>query len=293
MGFAALVHVTATLRAASGLNARYSHISNGRETSRGQVDAAVTSPSILTRIHRALAPSTDWWEGYLLIPSSDFYRFSVNADGAAQLSIDSVLVADEHTRTGGPSVILTGGPHALGLKYTPSGRSPRLLMLQSRGVAGVFAPVPDLYLVPRAMTLKDAWTRRAAVIAGRVLPLIAFFWTAVVAVVVARWKAPPATRELESSRAIYAILGGAAVLFAIGLWWGLPAYVSWEPDELLPGDIQEALDARFSSGWATKYPPAHFALLAAASYPYYAAEHFGVIDSVIYTSRPGVFSSAA
>lgn len=90
------MHLTSALRAASGLNARYSYISNGRETTREQVDAAVTSSSILTRIHTALAPSSDRWGGYLLIPSSDSYRFSVNTDGAAQLTIDS---ADSYLQT--------------------------------------------------------------------------------------------------------------------------------------------------------------------------------------------------
>jgi len=273
------VHVTTALRAASGLNARYSYISNGRETNREQVDAAVTSSSILRRIHTALTPSTDQWDGYLLIPSSDSYRFIVNADGAAQLTIDGALVADKRMRTGGPSVLLRSGLHAIRLKYMASSRSPRLSMFQSREVAGVFEPVPSLYFVPRGITFKEAWTRRTAVIAGRVLPLVALFWTVLVAIVAVRRTRPPATRRSGTSHRIYAVLGGAAVMFAVGVWWGLPAYVSWEPDELLPGDIRDAWGVRFSSGWATKYPPVHFGLLGAVSFPYYAAAQLGLIDS--------------
>jgi hypothetical protein len=43
--------------------------------------------------------------------------------------------------------------------------------------------------------------------------------------------------------------------------WGL-AGDAWAPDELTPGLIRWALDARFSGGWHDKYPLMHFVVLA-------------------------------
>lgn len=276
--FGALVHVTAVLRATSGLNATYSYLSNGRDAIHEQIDCAVTSSTILTSIHKALAPSMDRWEGYLVVPTSDSYRFIVNTDGVAHLSVDNSVMADERMGTGGRSATLTRGLHAIRLDYRSSGGLSRVLLLQSRGDAGAFAPVPSLYVVPRLITLTELRARRTVVITGRVLPVVALSWTLFAAVLAVRQARRPATRDSHPAGGAYVILSGAAVLFAAGLGWGMPAYDSWAPDELLPGDVEAALDARFSAGWATKYPPVHFALLALAHCPYYIARHFGLVE---------------
>ncbi|HEY8149852.1 MAG TPA: glycosyltransferase family 39 protein, partial [Vicinamibacteria bacterium] len=63
------------------------------------------------------------------------------------------------------------------------------------------------------------------------------------------------------------VLAGSLILGAWGLRWGLPSEFGWAPDEVLPADVDAAVAQRFAHGWHTKYPPLHFALLAAASAP--------------------------
>ena len=67
--------------------------------------------------------------------------------------------------------------------------------------------------------------------------------------------------------ALLLVLAGSVFLGAWGLRWGLPSEFGWAPDEVLPSDVDAAVAQRFAHGWHTKYPPLHFALLAAASAP--------------------------
>src|SRR5437762_11697 len=63
---------------------------------------------------------------------------------------------------------------------------------------------------------------------------------------------------------VLTVLTAAAIVFTVGVWWGLPAYGSWAPDEISPAQVRDAWEHGFSDGWATKYPPLHYALLAVA-----------------------------
>ena len=72
---------------------------------------------------------------------------------------------------------------------------------------------------------------------------------------------------MSPRRAFVLVLAGALVLGAWGLRWGLPSEFGWAPDEVLPADVDAAVAQRFAHGWHTKYPPLHFALLAAAGAP--------------------------
>jgi len=74
-------------------------------------------------------------------------------------------------------------------------------------------------------------------------------------------------------RALGLVLAVALVLGAWGLRWGLPSEFGWAADEVLPADVDTAVGQRFAHGWHTKYPPLHFALLAAASAPVRVAGH--------------------
>ncbi|HUG54451.1 MAG TPA: glycosyltransferase family 39 protein [Vicinamibacteria bacterium] len=72
-------------------------------------------------------------------------------------------------------------------------------------------------------------------------------------------------------RAAWAVLAATLALAAWGLRWGLPSEYGWAPDEVLPHDVDAAVSQRFAKGWHSKYPPLHFALLAAAGVPARAA----------------------
>ena len=59
-----------------------------------------------------------------------------------------------------------------------------------------------------------------------------------------------------------------AALHAWPLDWGLPSEHGWAPDELTPAAVLEGMSQRFSNGWHAKYPPFHYAVLAAAYVPW-------------------------
>ncbi|PYQ51467.1 MAG: hypothetical protein DMF78_13305, partial [Acidobacteria bacterium] len=69
-------------------------------------------------------------------------------------------------------------------------------------------------------------------------------------------------------KARHALLAVVALSLALGAWglrWGLPSEYGWAPDELLPQDVDAAVAQGFAHGWHTKYPPLHFAALAAGT----------------------------
>src|SRR5207249_4141022 len=64
-----------------------------------------------------------------------------------------------------------------------------------------------------------------------------------------------------------AVLALGLVLDVLGLRWGLPSEYGWAADEVLPQDVDAAVAQGFAHGWHSKYPPLHFALLAAVEAP--------------------------
>ena len=78
------------------------------------------------------------------------------------------------------------------------------------------------------------------------------------------------------------LMAYAFVLFACGLWWGLPlgaaaaappnSSFTWTGDELHPSTWGQATNPRALNAWHTRYPPMHFAVLAVASLPTLAAD---------------------
>jgi Dolichyl-phosphate-mannose-protein mannosyltransferase len=63
------------------------------------------------------------------------------------------------------------------------------------------------------------------------------------------------------------ILTLSFVLNMMGITWGLPNYVDWAADSIVPFDMLEAAYHRFGHGWAGIYPPLYYAVLAALSAP--------------------------
>jgi hypothetical protein len=64
-----------------------------------------------------------------------------------------------------------------------------------------------------------------------------------------------------------ALLGVAVPLFGIGIWWGMPHWFGWAGDEMHPPSWGQALSFKGYSGWHTRYPPLHFAVLQGLSWP--------------------------
>ena len=84
---------------------------------------------------------------------------------------------------------------------------------------------------------------------------------------------------MRTRGALLLVLAAALVLGAWGLRWGLPSEFGWAPDEVLPTEVDAAVAQRFAHGWHGKYPPLHFALLAAASAPARLAGHVAGWDA--------------
>jgi 4-amino-4-deoxy-L-arabinose transferase-like glycosyltransferase len=72
---------------------------------------------------------------------------------------------------------------------------------------------------------------------------------------------------VKARQGLLVVVALSLALDAWGLRWGLPSEYGWAPDELLPQDVDAAVAQRFAHGWHTKYPPLHFAALAAWTVP--------------------------
>ncbi|MGE0456009.1 MAG: ArnT family glycosyltransferase [Vicinamibacteria bacterium] len=68
------------------------------------------------------------------------------------------------------------------------------------------------------------------------------------------------------------LLAASLGLNAWGLRWGLPNVHTWAPDEIIPAQVLEGLEQRFSGGWWNPYPPLHFYLMSLVYAPTLASQ---------------------
>jgi hypothetical protein len=73
--------------------------------------------------------------------------------------------------------------------------------------------------------------------------------------------------SLKRHAPILLVLLAALWLDARGVRFGLPSVYTWVPDEIIPAQVLEGLEQRFSNGWWNPYPPLHFYLMAASYAP--------------------------
>jgi len=78
--------------------------------------------------------------------------------------------------------------------------------------------------------------------------------------------------------AIHAVLLLSLCLSLIGIWWGLPSYRGWAPDEILPSRVLEGMHQWFSNNWADKYPPLQYYLLSLLYLPFVLLQKLKVLD---------------
>jgi hypothetical protein len=57
---------------------------------------------------------------------------------------------------------------------------------------------------------------------------------------------------------LIALLSAFVVIGLCGLDWGLPSRRGWAVDELIPLDVLDGVEQRFSGGWYRRYPPFHY-----------------------------------
>lgn len=230
---------------------------------------SVPSTATLKR-HRpdfAERPFSVEWRGFLLVPESGSYAFSLTSDDGSSLSIDDRLVADNPGRHGPverrATVSLSAGAHPLVIRYFQDGGDLALVLRwgQEGGALATLSPSALARLpVSRARVL----TRRSVDV---LLWLIALAWVMCAAIAgVERLGRRISWRGLADP-ALLAVLGVSVPLNVWGVWWALPNVRGWAPDELVPADVLDGAAVWFSNGWFGKYPPLHYAVLTIAYAP--------------------------
>jgi PA14 domain-containing protein len=222
------------------------------------------------------AAYTVTWSGYLVVPTRDRYRFSVLADDRASIEIDKHAVIEGDRTRRESSIELARGLHPIAIRYY-DGAGLQDLDVRWAKRYGPHDLIPDLLLVPNLISGEETERRAGIWRWSARLPLL---WSATFIGSIAVWLVYRSTFSAAVARwrtlemlPIYLV---AAALFITGINWGLPDYRGWAVDELTPGQVDDILEHRFVNGWATIYPPVHFALLALASSPTYAADTLGV-----------------
>ena len=85
------------------------------------------------------------------------------------------------------------------------------------------------------------------------------------------------------------------VLNIIGIWWGLPSWEGWAPDEIRPELVISGALSLFADGWHSVYPPFHYYVLSILYLPLYAPlfilDQLGLIEvqtSIVENSTTGL-----
>ena len=214
------------------------------------------------------------WHGYVFVERAGTYSFHLRSSDDAWLFIDNEQVADGRAR----SSFLDAGLHEIDVRYRDT-QGLRRLNLQWAYNSGRRLPIDSLVLFPSqsAYWLNDALFR-----SGYLAPLL---WSLLVLAVPIGLGARKIARDLVEDEAppwarigLVAALLVSGVLAVLGITWGLPDGRGWAPDELTPGLIVDGLNARFSGGWASPYPPLFYYLLAVVLLPFQMMSGAGLTD---------------
>ncbi len=247
------------------------------------VDDGVSTDTVVARLATFDdLPQSVSWDGFIHLVAAGSHTFTVTSTGAAWLFLDDRLLVDNggshETLTVSATTRAAAGLHAFEVRYLSAGGDPTLEL--TTGFDGE-APTPiarsALFPSPIAYAI-----RRAVTLEGYLLPLL---WSLVLVGLLA-WRPLAHLRRHCAARrfeprvnlALYGLLTLSLVLNVCGVWWGLPQFWSWAPDELLPRDVLEGLQESFSGGWSTIYPPVHYYLLGFIFLPFHVAGRLGLTD---------------
>ena len=239
-------------------------------------DAELRSRTLQQKAARADGPFSTEWRGYLIVPRTAEYRVVVLADDRASIEIGRHRVTGTLANRGSATIQLNRGLHPVRVRYEDQGGRQMMEVLWARGT-GVPANIQPLYLVPEIRPFEEIRARRALAWA---MPAIALLWSSVLLAAAAGLVYRVVGRLAACGERSFfpAVLILAAVTLVCGMWWGLPDFYGWAPDELGPGDVNDALARHFTGGWATIYPPLHYALLVVFTAPFHLLAAFGLVD---------------
>jgi hypothetical protein len=239
-------------------------------------DTALRTRTLEQKAARAAGPFSTEWRGYLIVPRSAEYRVVIIADDRASIEIAGQQVSGTLANRGSATIQLIRGLHRVRIRYEDQGGRRMMEVLWARGT-GVPASIPPLYLLPELRSFQETRARRLLTWA---MPGVGIFWSAVIlvaAAVTVRRLVGSLTQGREPSF-MPAVVAVASVTLICALWWGLPDFYGWAPDELGPGEVNDALARRFTGGWATIYPPLHYAVLTLFTAPFHALAAAGLIE---------------
>jgi PA14 domain/Dolichyl-phosphate-mannose-protein mannosyltransferase len=223
------------------------------------------------------------WRGFIAAPVSGTYTFrTVSDDGSWVYVRGREVVANggiHGPREAHGTIELPAGVHSIFVRYFQDKEDCAFELSWSRR-GSAFEPVPTWALLAErtspARVLAAYLTRVAVIVLGIV-------WYVLVATIVLLWIVRTGRRVVEFGPgaidpAIVSVVLISVALDVWGIWWGMPNIRGWAPDEVVPADVRAALHAWFSNGWHEKYPPFHYAVLAAADSPVLILSRLGVLD---------------
>ena len=239
-------------------------------------DALLRFETAQAKAAYAGGPSSTEWRGYLIVPASGSYRFVVIADDRASVEIERHEIAGSTGHLGAARIELGRGLHHIRVRYEDDGGQQMMEVLWARG-NGSPASIPPLLLVPELRSFRDVRERQ---ILAWLMPTVPTFWSVVLLAAAAASVRALVRHFAVSSDAWFVrlIIAVSAVTLTLGIWWGLPDFYGWAPDELAPLDVTDALARGFSGGWATIYPPLHYAVLLAFTSPFRVLSYLGLVD---------------
>jgi hypothetical protein len=239
-------------------------------------DALLRFETAQAKAAYARGPSSTEWRGYLIVAASGSYRFVVIADDRASVEIDRHEIAGSTKHLGAGRVELGRGLHRIGVRYEDDGGQQMMEVLWARS-NGSPASIPPLLLVPELRSFNEV---RERLILTWLMLAVPTFWSMVL-VLAAAVGIRALVRHFTSVTGdwlVRVVVVVSAVTLTMGIWWGLPDFYGWAPDELGPLDVTDALTRRFTGGWATIYPPLHYAVLLAFTSPFHVLASGGLVD---------------
>ena len=145
------------IQADHGLNGRYYNNLDWSEAPIfSTLDTSLTPQHLYQKAHRPQEPNSLQWDGWIWIPASQNYYFTVTTEGLLVLTIDDVIVTEKENnlriQSGTTQLYLSEGFHRIVLQYRPGTGTPHILDLQwgtqaasTKVIAGefLFSEQPD------------------------------------------------------------------------------------------------------------------------------------------------------
>jgi Dolichyl-phosphate-mannose-protein mannosyltransferase len=210
------------------------------------------------------------WRGFIVVPLGGVYTVAGDSDRPSIVYV--------HGRNAVATALDTG-VHSIDVQQIHGRDDTRVALRWSRK-GRPFESVPAWMLLADRTSYARAISERAT---GVTLTFLAIAWYFVLAGVSVKWLARAArwlftVRRRDVGPAFGSVLSFSLLLNVWGIWWAMPNTRGWGPDEVVPPDVLRAFHAAFSHGWFDKYPPFHYAVLAAADSPILLLSWLGFVD---------------